>query len=58
MPRPLQHGDNGPKFLENCHYHPVTTVLSSYSIFSQTMPQIRDSKLSSRHHTDTTIHIL
>ena len=58
MPRPLQPGDNGPKFSENCHYNPVTAVLSSYSIFSQTMAQIKDSELSSRHHRDTTIRIL
>ena len=56
MPRPLQPGDNGPKFSENCHY-PVTTVLSSYSIFSQTMAQIRDPKLSLAHNTYTIIHI-
>ena len=58
MPRPLQPGDNGPKFSENCHYNPVTTVLSSYSIFSQTMAQIKDPKLSLRQHTYTSIHIL
>ena len=57
MPRPLQHGDNAPKFSENCHYNPVTTVLSSYSIFSQTMAQIKDLKLSPRHTMHTQQYI-